>query len=239
MLHNIKELHGYKLGALDGEIGHIKGFYFDDRDWVIRYLVADTGAWMPGRRVLISPYALGPIYPGGKLLEVKLTREKIQNSPSIETDLPVARLQEADYHRYYGWPVYWGGPGIWGLGPMPVPPGEIEEPPAESPSPRPGAGDSRLRPASDVIGYSVRATDGEIGHVEDFLIDDTTWGIRYIVIATGTWWSGRNVIIPPKSLLRANWSDSTLFVNLTSYELRSDPEFQYAGAADHDPRLFR
>src|SRR4051812_47604851 len=120
MLHSAKQLHGYKLGALDGEIGHVKGFYFDDKNWVIRYLVADTGSWIPGRKVLISPYAMGNIYAPGKLLEIKLTRDKIENSPSIDADLPVARQHEREYHRYYNWPVYWEGPGLWGFNPVPL-----------------------------------------------------------------------------------------------------------------------
>ena len=114
----------------------MKGFYFDDKDWVIRYLVADTGSWIPGRKVLLSPYAFGGIYPGGKILQVKLTREKIENSPSIETQLPVSRQHERDYYRYYNWPVYWDGTGLWGLNPVPLTPPVYEPPPEEQPGAR-------------------------------------------------------------------------------------------------------
>jgi len=242
MLHSVKRLHGYKLGALDGEIGHVKGFYFDDKDWVVRYLVVDTGSWMPGRKVLISPYALGGTYPGGKILLVKLTREKIQNSPSIETQLPVARQHERDYYRYYNWPVYWGGPGLWGLNPVPVIP-PVDEPPPEPPEPEaePERPDSHLRSTQELTGYEIQAVDGDVGHLEDFLIDDDNWAIRSLVVATGNWWAGKNVLVPSKSISRVSWEEATVFVNLTRSAVQQEPEYARADSVDgdHDPRVFK
>jgi hypothetical protein len=239
MLRSVKQLHGYKLDALDGEIGHVKGFYFDDKDWVVRYLVVDTGSWLTGRRVLISPYALGSIYHCGKLLEVKLTREKVRNSPTIETELPIARQHEQDYYRYYNWPVYWGGPGIWGLGPMPVIPFQYDRPsePQEPPA-RPQ--DSHLRTTQEVTGYTIQALDGEIGHVEDFLLDDSSWEVRFLVVTTGHWWSGKNVVIPPQSILRMSWEESKIFVNLTRTAIQNEPDYEYTGpqASDRAPHAF-
>lgn len=110
----MKQLYGNKLGATDGEIGHVKDFYFDDQNWAVRYLVADTGSWLTGRQVLISPHSLGLLDHQVKLLHVKLTRSQIENSPSIETHKPVSRQYEEEYYRYYDWPFYWQGDGIWG-----------------------------------------------------------------------------------------------------------------------------
>ena len=91
MLRSIKQLYGNKLGASDGEIGHVKDFYFDDQNWAVRYLVADTGSWLPGRQVLISPHSLGRLDQAEKILRVNLTRKQIENSPSIESHKPVSR----------------------------------------------------------------------------------------------------------------------------------------------------
>ena len=241
MLHSAKQLQGYSLGAIDGEIGHLKGFYFDDKDWVVRYLVADTGAWIPGRKVLISPYAVERIYPGGKVLQVRLTREKVENSPSVETQLPVARQHERAYYRYYNWPVYWGGPGLWGLNPVPLAPPLFEPPPEEEALDKTGADDSHLRSIQEVTGYHVQATDGEIGHVEDFLIDDGNWAINSLVIATGHWWSGKNVLVPPNAIARVSWEESKVFVNLPRSAVRQEPEYEHTvpGPEDQNPRLFR
>lgn len=242
MLYAVKQIWGYKLGALDGEIGHVKGFYFDDKDWVIRYLVADTGSWLSGRMVLISPYALGGICAGSKILEVKLTREKVENSPSIDTQLPVVRQHEAAYYRYYSWPVYWGGSGLWGKNSVPfVPP--LYEPPGDEETGGSGAEqpDSHLRSTQEVTGYTIQTLDGEIGHVEDFLIDDTSWAIQALIAATGLWWSGKNVLVPPKSIQRVSWEDSKVFVNLSRSALMEELECSnsISGAADHDSKIFR
>ena len=110
MLRHVVQLRGYKLGAEDGEIGHVNEFYFDDKDWVVRYLVAETGSWIAGRQVLISPCALGGIDDAGKVLSVKLTRESVENSPSIDKLKPISRPQEKELLRYHGWPMYWMGP---------------------------------------------------------------------------------------------------------------------------------
>ena len=244
MLHSVKQLHGYKLGALDGEIGRVKGFYFDDKDWVVRYLVVDTGSWIPGRKVLISPYALGGIYPGGNILEVALTREKIEKSPSIETQLPVAREHERDYYRYYNWPVYWGGSDLWGMNPAPFAPPSYQSPEEEGQQARAEESekpDSHLRSTQEVTGYDVQAVDGEVGHVEDFLIDDENWTIHSLVVATGHWWSGKNVLLPPREIEKVSWDESKVFTSLTRLKLQQEPQYEPAVAAsgDHDPRLFR
>src|ERR1700685_1488469 len=115
MLHNTKELYGQKLAATDGEIGHVKDFYFDDKIWVIRYLVEDTGSWRTVRLVRISPHALGKLDPHDKTLHVKLPRKQIQDSPPIESHKPVSRQFEVEYYRYYGWPAYWDGGAMWGF----------------------------------------------------------------------------------------------------------------------------
>ncbi len=120
MLRSIKQLYGDKLGASDGEIGHVKDFYFDDENWAVRYVVADTGSWLPGRLVLISPHAFGNLDQAGNILRVNLTRKQIEGSPSIESHKPVSRQYEEEYYRYYGWPYYWQGDALWGMGGFPI-----------------------------------------------------------------------------------------------------------------------
>src|ERR1017187_9910774 len=120
MLQSIKQLCGDKLGASDGDIGHVKDFYFDDQNWAVRYLVADTGSWLSERLVLVSPHAFGSLDQTGTVLRVNLTRKQIENSPSIESHKPVSRQYEEEYYRYYGWPYYWQGGGLWGMSGFPI-----------------------------------------------------------------------------------------------------------------------
>ena len=237
MLRSLEQLYGDKLGASDGEIGRVKDFYFDDQNWAIRYLVADTGSWLPGRQVLISPYSLSRLDQAGKILRVNLSRKQIENSPSIESHKPVSRQYEEEYYRYYGWPYYWQGDGLWGMSGFPI----LELPakpfPSESATasgPQPERADAHLRSTQAVGGYHLQASDGIIGHVCDFMMDDQSWAIRELVIKTGHRFSGKEVQIPTRAVDRISYPDSTVFVNLTKEAVQQSPAQHLAsvGAAD-------
>ena len=222
MLQNIKELFGYKLAAADGDIGHVKDFYFDDKLWVIRYLVADTGSWLTGRLVLLSPHALGELDLVENTLQVKLHRKQIENSPSIESHRPVSRQYEEDYYRYYGWPAYWQGGGIWGMGSYPV----IKPPPPENlhHHGHNQRDDVHLRSIKAVTGYHIQATDGAIGAVSSCLVDDKSWAIRELVVETSHWYSGKEILISPGKVERISYEDSKVFVNLTKADIQQRTE---------------
>jgi hypothetical protein len=209
------------LDSLDGEIGGVKEFYFDDRHWTIRYLVADTGTWLPARQVLISPYALVAINADKRQIEVDLTKKQIEDSPSLDTDKPVSRQFEENYYGYYGWPVYWAGPFSWGYERQVV--RDREKWGAASKGQK--AWNSHLRSTQAVSGYHIQAADGEIGHVEDFIIDDETWTIRYLRINTLNWWPGKKVLISPLWIQRVSWAESKVFVNLSREAIKKSPEY--------------
>jgi len=218
MLRSIKQLYGDKLGASDGEIGRVKDFYFDDQNWAVRYVVADTGTWLTSRQVLLSPHALGNAYPAGKVLTFNLTRKQIEDSPSIESHKPVSRQYEEEYYRYYGWPCYWQGDGLWGMSGIPI----LELPAKPLPSGKAAAidpqherADAHLRSTQAVNGYHIKASDGITGHVCDFMMDDQSWAIRQLVIKTGHRFSGKEVQIPTRKVDRISYPDSTVFVSLT------------------------
>jgi hypothetical protein len=238
MLRSVNALCRDKLGASDGEIGRVNDFYFDDQNWAVRYLVADTGSWMPGRLVLLSPHAFGDLYQGGRVLLVNLTRQQIEKSPLIESHKPVSRQYEEEYHRYYGWPFYWQGGQMWGVSAFPA----LSPPPRQTlaENGRHETGDPHLRSAKAVIGYHVQATDELIGHVTDFVMDDKTWAIQQVVVDTGHWLSGKRVMISPSQINRISWDESKVYVNLTKDAVLSSPGFDPAsfGIVEHDPRLF-
>ncbi len=224
MLHRAKTLREYKLDSLDGEMGRVNDFYFDDEHWTVRYLVADTGNWLRGRLVLISPYALVAAIKDEEHIAVDLSKKQIEESPSIFTDKPVSRQFEREYYGYYGWGSYWGGPFPWGAYSYPYPG------PATAEEERPAGDeekewDPHLRSVRNVTGYNIEASDGEIGHVEDFVIDDVTWAIRYLIVDTRNWWPGKKVLISPQWIERVSWSNSKVFVNLTRDAIKQAPEY--------------
>lgn len=209
------------MDSLNGAIGKVKEFYFDDRHWAIRYLVADTGNWLTDRLVLISPYALVAVIKESDEIIVDLTREQIEDSPSLSCDKPVSRQFEETYYGYYKWPMYWGGPNMWGVYPYPMRDSEEWTQSIQHEK----AWDPHLCSTDNVSGYHIQAEDGEIGHVEDFIIDDETWAIRYLVIDTKNWWSGKKVLVSPQWIERVSWSESKVFINLSRETIKQSPEY--------------
>ena len=226
MLRSIKQLYGGKLGALDGEIGHVKDFYFDDQNWVVRYLVADTGSWLLGRKVLISPHAFGSLDPAGKLLPVKLTRKQIEDSPSIEARKPVSRQYEEEYYRYYGWPNYWQGDALWGMSCFPileVPNQPLPIKPAAARDRSPENADAHLGSTRALDGCQLQASDGTVGHICDFMMDDQSWAISQLIVRIGHRFSGKEVEIPTSQIVGISYEKSTVTVNMTSAALEQSP----------------
>jgi hypothetical protein len=224
MLENLKLLYGKKLGASDGDIGHVKDFYFDDKTWVVRYLVADTGSWLSGRQVLLTPHAFGTQAFGisdadANVLRVNLTRKQIEDSPSIDSHRPVSRQYELEYYRYYGWPSYWEGGGMWGVAGFPVvtPPSTPENRPHHGHNQR---DDIHLRSTRAVTGYHIQATDGAIGDVSGFMVDGRSWAIRELVVETSHWYAGKKILLLPENIDRISYENSTVFVNLTKEDIR-------------------
>jgi sporulation protein YlmC with PRC-barrel domain len=228
MLRNVKDLQGYAIRATDGVIGEVEDMYFDDEGWAIRYLVVDTGRWLLGRKVLISPLAIGHPDWMGQLLPVSLTKAQVEKSPDIDTRKPVSRRHEAAYLGYYGYPYYWGGAGLWGMGAYPgglTTAGAIEANMKARETPAPTPGDAHLRGCRAVVGYHIHATDGDIGHVEDFVIDDHTWAIRYLVVNTSNWWVGHRMLVAPPWIEAVDWSTAKVSVGLTRDAIKAAPPY--------------
>lgn len=234
MLRNVKNLRGYVIRAIDGTVGKVDDFYFDDKDWGIRHLVVDTGSWLSGRKVLISPVAVGHAGWMARRLPVALTRAQVERSQDIDTRKPVSRQHEAQYAGYYGHPIYWGGAGLWGMGAYPgslTVQGRVEQDLRDHGNPATPE-DCHLRSSNAVVGYHIRATDGDIGHLEDLLVDDDTWAIRYLVVNTSNWWGGHRVLVSPGWITDVSWPESSVFVDLTRQAVKDAPRYESAAVVD-------
>ncbi|MEO9078355.1 MAG: PRC-barrel domain-containing protein [Rhodanobacter sp.] len=262
MLCSVEELEKYGVRANDGPIGHVGDFLFDDESWVVRYVVVDTDGWLPRRKILISLMSIGLADKKNKCLRIVLDREKIENSPDIDIDLPVSRGDEMRYFAHYSYPCYWGGVGLWGAGSFPslmlsdldghsesgssagrqIPCSDTVRPRQQvkasgSPhEPSRGAidgaasseyGDSRLRSCNSVLHYAIEATDGPIGHVNGFLIDEATWAIRQLVVKPSHWRRQR-VLIASDRIISVNWLEHTVRVDLSRAAIQQSPSFESA-----------
>lgn len=234
MLRKVSSLKGYAIRATDDEIGSVKEVYFDDERWGIRYLIVETGSWLSRRAVLISPYSVQRIDDTDETIHVSLTKDQVKNSPEIDTHQPVSRQLEGEFSDYYGYGNYWSGPYLWGAAGYPaltmpeagaIPP--IEQRPdqvAARASDNPE--DTHLRSSANVDGYHIGGTDGEIGHVDDFIFDDEAWAMRYILVDTRNWWpGGKKVLLSTNWIERIDWTDATVQASLTREQIKQSPEY--------------
>ena len=227
MLTNTKLLKGLTIRAVDGDLGTVDQFYFDDATWAIRYLTVETGGWLGGRQVLISPFSVISPDWAARRLDVALTKKQVENSPGIDTHQPVSRQHETAFLGYYGYPTYWGGPYLWG--PAFYPAGLADPLTASMDALREKiwheSADAHLRSGEAVTGYHVGAVDGEIGHVDSFLMDDRAWAIRYLELATRNWWPGQKVLVSPDWVEQVSWADSKIYVPLSREAIKNAPEY--------------
>ncbi|AYJ84570.1 PRC-barrel domain containing protein (plasmid) [Sphingomonas paeninsulae] len=249
MLNELSSLKGSALQAKDGTLGTVADFLFDDSTWKVRWLVADTGGWLTGRKVLIHPSAVVSVEPAVEGFTVALTKAQVEGSPDILKDRPISQQMQNDLYGYYGWSPLWSG-GIFGAGMYGGMAGIAT--PVLAPSPF-GAraagkagqddgrgwssseeGDPNLRSTSEVTGYHVHASDGEIGHVQDFLVDEASWEVRYLVIDTSNWWFGQHVLISPSAVNSVEWSDRHIRLDISREQVKSSPSWSPAQAVDDD-----
>lgn len=245
MLRRLSEMYGFKLHAADGRIGDVHDLFFDDARWIVRYVVVDTGTLLPGRRVLVPPHVCGAPDWSDRTLPVSLTIEQVQNSPPITADKPVSRQQELTLHEYFGWNPYWNIEPITGAQ-SPALAAQQQTLAAEagvasgSPARQQPHGDPNLRSCREVAGYHVQAIDGDIGHVKDFVADDQTWTIHYMVVETRNWLPGRKVILAPAWVEQIAWPQQKVRVGLTRQQIRASPELDETQPLDraYESRLY-
>ena len=251
MLFAVSGLRGCLVKAGDGHVGSVKDFLFDDRSWRVRWMVVDTGHWLPGRQVLIHPSAIAPLdlaLPAKRILpmmttgdtlvvSVRLTKQQIEASPDAREDEPVTKQMETDVYDHYWWDPAWGTT-YFGASDIAAP---LLEPlifsetgarqAADMESHR-SEGDPHLRSVVAVNGYHVHATDGDLGHVENFLADDVNWDIRYLVIGTRDLWPGKHVQLAPFAVKDIDWSEHRINVDVTRDQVKSSPAWDPLALAD-------
>jgi len=237
MLLAASALKGYAIEASDGRMGTVHDLLFHDHTWKIRWLVVDTGTWLTGRQVLVHPSAVREAHHDRQALSVELTKAQVEGSPAVWQDQPVSQQMQSQLYDYYGWDPYWS-PGSIGIGAMALP--FSVAPDLGNAGPRkavrnetiPDAGDPHLRSIAAVTGYHIHATDGAIGHVENFLIDDAGWDIRYLVVDTRNWWPGQHVLVSPYAVREIDWSDRQIRLEVSRSRVKESPPWDPADMID-------
>jgi hypothetical protein len=238
MLRNASVINGYAIAASDGRLGTVSDFLFDDASWLVRWMIVDTGKWLSGRKVLLPPAVLGHVDSSEREFGIGLTMQQIEDSPDIDTDRPVSRQIETNIYDYYGWQPYWSsgllmGGYDYGNGARAVSPVPESRLLAEDIAAAQRSNDNpNLRSIEAVIGYHIHASDGEIGHVEDFLIEDVDWSIKYLVVNTQNWWPGKRVLISPRSAQEIDWTDNLVNLNVDRQRVKDSPTYDASTTVD-------
>lgn len=224
MLRRIHEIEGFKIHASDGEIGRVASLLFDDELWAVRYALVDTGPWIFGKSVLVSPVHVKTIDFDNHEVRVDLTRDQVKESPQVATHEPVSRAKERQFHQYYRIPVYWGGTGLWGTQMYPtfMPGVNYVNESVEKLS----AGTSRenhLRSSREVRGYSLEAEDGRVGKVSDMLMEEDSYAVRYFVIEIDRELSAGSLLISPDWVTGVRWIDAAIHVPCSVEMVTSAP----------------
>ncbi len=221
MLRSTNEMIGYRIRASDGDLGKVKDLLFDDAAFTVRYLHVDTGRWLPGRQVLLSPESVVEPDWQERVVVVRLTRKQVEDSPDLRSDLPVSRQYEEALAEHYQWAPYWmPGSGLFSGAPPPPPPAVRSGDERAQPH-----GDPHLRAFKEVKGYEIRARDERIGHLGDLIVDTDGWSLRYLVVDTGNWLPGRKVLVSPAWVLRVDWVEGQVGVDLTAEQVRNSPPY--------------
>jgi hypothetical protein len=213
--------NGFTIEARDGSVGRVSDFLFQDETWTLRWLVVDTGGWLRGRKILIHPSSLNKPDMDGRAFETSLTKAQVEASPEIGQDEPVSLQMEKGLYGYYGYDPLWGG-GLSGGTQLA----------AGSAVPQAPGADAHLRSMAELRHYTIHALDGEVGHLEDFLIDDASWKIDYLIVDTKNWWLGKHVVVAPASIKEVNWAQRFVRLDLTCYKIKGSPPWLQTSLVD-------
>ncbi len=238
MLINAKRIIGAKVHALDGDIGKVSDIYFDDKTWNLRYIVITSGSWLDSRELLLIPSSLRVPDPFYDTIITDMTRDKVQKSPSVFTDLPVSRQYENQLHRYYAWSPYWYYPMHAGFGiypypaVVPKPESTLNEEMKQRQDKRLENADPNLRSFNEIKKYKIDATDKELGKIEDLLIERESALITHLVLDTIEWWPSKHVAIETSFIEKINYGLRWIEVGLDSKAIKDAPAFSDSASSN-------
>jgi hypothetical protein len=233
MLYRADAIMNQNVDATDGVVGIVKDIYFDDVSWTLRYLVVDTGGWLTGGDVLISSESMIEFNQERSAVVTRLSQKQIEHSPLPELGQPVSRLSEIQLSQYYGWSPYWtASPGLFPWTQTYTFPRDESSPNGGPSSPhfdrefaRQSQVEPHLRSFADLKNYGLHANDGDIGQVEDLLIEPETWRITHLIADTRLWWPGGLVVIDRALIEKISWEDHNIMVSLSRDQVKNSPAY--------------
>ncbi|QDU80029.1 PRC-barrel domain protein [Polystyrenella longa] len=214
MLISCNILPGYKLKAIDGDFGTITDLLFDDENKMIRYFVVNCGGWLNREEVLLSPVAFEEPDHEAFTISTILSKHAIEDAPAIESNPPVSKQSQSDLADYFDWPMFWSHIPEQLSHRLSFDESEVEA--GES-------HDMHLRSLKEIRGYTIKCNEGDLGHVEELIVDTDTWTLRYLTIDTGVWLPGKKVIIGIDWLSDICWEEQSASIDLSREQVKDAP----------------
>lgn len=223
MLYSLSDLEQYTVNASDGYIGKVKDFYFDDRTWKLRCVLAETGIWLKNRKVLLPASAVKLVNVDDKHLSLDLSMYQVKNGPGIDKQLSLNPQSEIDYLSYYGYSFYRGATEAHGFDQDAE--AKLADIFASVDAVRRTYGDRHLRSCREIINYDIEGSDNQVGYLQSMLFDETDWSVRYLVANTSNWWLGHQVLLEPQSIKDVSWGDARIYLNMLRSQVQNAPIF--------------
>lgn len=249
MSKHASEIIGLKVEATDGLVGKVKDFFFDDGTWNVRYYVVDTGSWLNSREVLMSPGSISGFDPKANALITSLTRQQVEASPPVLSDAPISRLYEQQLHNHYDWPYYWGcgafgGAGLYAYPPIGdvglypdsfgrMPENDLARDERIAMEAHLADANPQLKSFIDVRGYDIHASDGDIGHVHDFVLDDAMLHLTSLIIDTHNWLPANLVDVCLNEVNHIDWGQGEVIINRSRADIRDAEKEAIASLAQY------
>ena len=233
MLKNLKKIINFKILARDSNdlFGKVKDVYFDDEKWTVRYLEVDTGKWLSERLTLVSPYNVIEVDWEEGVVWVNLSRKQVEAGPKSELHMPITRHFETQYNTHYGLPDYWTSgygveiDGLWAGHYFPHLPERLDTYKFQNDDQI--NLDQHMRSMNEVLGYHIQAVgDDNFGSINDFILEEDTWAIRYIVIDTHKFLPlGKKILFSPAWVNKFDWNRKKLATDFHRKVIESCPSY--------------
>jgi len=197
-----RNLYGTSVDASDGRLGNIIDFLFDDQRWHVGHLVLNAGRWLRRRRVTL-PYdtIVMKDWSDRHVFIEGLTRQQIRISPATETRVPISLHESLAEVTIMDWDTYLVNTTFTDH------PWQISD-------------DPHIHNTRDVVGYHVQGSDGPIGYVSDFVINDESWSVSDLVVNMRNWLPGRQILIPTAHIEEVRGANRSMRISLSRKSIR-------------------
>lgn len=241
MLISLKQLTDFELYSVDGKAGRINDTLFDRKDWSLKYIV-DKSSKLLSREIAVSYEAIAEINWQARKVYLRYSQEQIRQSPSVKAkkslnDPPKAFRRQPVQVFHYDWVMNREETYNNEFTGTQEEAGSAVISDSGDYTNHSGTGGARyvvqdeeygtpvLQSTDKAIGLKISTKTGDLGVVEDFIVDDSNWLIQFMIIATQKNLRGKRILVAPEAISWINWKQKHITVDLDKEKLAGCPNF--------------